>query len=215
MKRLIGFFIGLLLIVLTFAMLYFTGAIYDANKNREMGAFIMQPNNFSTARIGRPQSVDELSDRFLRDRLIGKFIHEYLYVVPDTENIKARAAVGGVLSAMVAPAVFDDWRHNVANEIEQLATDKYLRRVVVNDIVLPPNGDFWEISYETRTYAPNDMNAMPVVESGVMFLKIKMWAPGESRIRDDVHGAPLDVNAYLKRGGDPAAVFKFVVEEVK
>jgi hypothetical protein len=37
----------------------------------------------------------------------------------------------------------------------------------------------------------------------------------EKGVRDRIHGKDLDIQEYLGQGKDPAAIFKFQVEEVR
>jgi hypothetical protein len=155
--------------------------------------------------------LDRLSDKFVREKLIKKFVVEYFYATPGAENIARRARANSVMAAMSAPAVFKDWMNTEADTIEKLAGKRMLRTVGTADEIIK-KGDYWEVYYELKTWdQPNDMNAAPVVNSGVMYLRISF----EKGVRDKINGQNFDVQKYLGNGGDPAAIFKFTVDEVR
>lgn len=211
MRKILMFFAGLILLGLTFVTLYFSGALFDATNNRYINAFVFQPNNLSVDRIGRPIPVDELSDEFIRKRLIKKFIIEYFYATPDVEDIAQRTRSNSVLSAMATPLVFKEWVNGEAKDIETLAGYKSLRTVTVADEIIP-QGDYWEVRYRLKTWdTPNDMDLEPRFEDGIVYIKISF----EKGIRDQINGQDFNVNKYLKDGKDPAVIFKFKVEEVR
>lgn len=202
---------GILLLVLSFATLYFSGALLDAGGNRYIDAFVMQPNNLSTDRIGRPVPMEQLSEDFIRERLIRKFLHEYFYVNPDIENIALRTRANSIMAAISHPDVFNAWRQNEAEDIEKLATKKYMRTVGVRDEILP-RGEYYEVFYTLYTWEfANNMELAPIAENRVMYIKIAF----EKGVRETRGGGSFDVQEYLQDGGDPAAVFKFRVDEVK
>ncbi len=212
MRKVFMFFVGSLLLLLTFVALYFSGALFDISNERYIQAFVFQPNNLSNDRIGHPVPVEQLSDKFIRERLIKKFIIEYFYVTPDIENIALRTRGDSVLAAISAPGVFKEWKNTNVKEIEQMAGKKNLRTVTVKDIILPQNSDYWDVSYELKTWdESNNMNLTPSTKDGILHIKISF----EKGIRDKRSGQNFDVQKYLKDGGDPAAVFKFRVEEVR
>jgi hypothetical protein len=211
MHKLIMFFAGLILLMLTFAALYFSGALFDAGSKRQIKSFVFQPNDLSVGRIGRPIPVDELSEKFILERLIKKFVFEYFYATPDVENIAQRTRGNSILSAISAPDVFQEWKNTEAKEIEKLAGEKMLRMVRVADEILL-KGDYLEVYYELITWdEPNNMNLGPKVENAIIYIKISF---GQG-VRDRINGRKFDVQKYLNGGGDPAAIFKFTVDGVR
>jgi hypothetical protein len=205
------FFAGLALLLLTFATLYFSGALFDAGNKRYISAFVFQPNNLSAYRIGHPLPLDRLSDKFVREKLIKKFVVEYFYVTPNLANIERRARANSVMAAMASPAVFKEWIKTEADVIEKLSGKKMMRTVAVADEIIQ-KGDYWEVYYKLKTWdVPNDMDAQPVVSDGVMYLKLSF----DKGVRDKINGQDFDAQKYLGKGGDPAAIFKFTVEEVQ
>ncbi|MBD5389023.1 hypothetical protein HDR63_02090 [bacterium] len=212
MKKVIMFLAGLMILLLMFAGLYFAAAVYDAGDRFVVQPFVFQPNNLSTARIGVPASLDQMSDRTLLESLIKKYVVEYFYVTPDLENVARRTRGDGILALMSAPAVFREWKDTVGADIERMAEQDVLRRVTVADEILRPAGsDYWTVVYELKTWrTPNDMAATPTVTRGVIYLRVAFV----KELRDQMHGEPFDVRSYLMGGGDPAAIFKFQVAEV-
>jgi uncharacterized protein (UPF0333 family) len=210
-KKLFGFLIGLILIAIMGAMLFFAGNVYDAANARHIEPFIIQPNNLSTDRIGKPIAIEQLSEKFIRERLIRKFVHEYFYVMPDDENIARRTRSDSVMAAMSAPDVFREWTINMAEDITEMASKKMMRTVAIADEIIQV-GDYWEIYYELTTWdTPNNMDILPVVDTGTMYLRVA-FEPG---VRETRGGSNFDIRRYLNNGGDPAAIFKFRVDEVK
>lgn len=203
---------GILMMAMSFGALYFVSALHDAGHDMVIAPYVFQPNNLSSARIGVPLSIDQMTEGAIRDALIKKFVTEYFYVTPDSENIAKRAQRGGILSLMAGDAVYKKWSNDIAPELERMADDKMLRTVrVAKQIFKPTGSDYWTVAYELKTWEkPNDMAAEPVVDRGVLYLKIVF----EKQLRDQMHGAPFDVREYLLNGGDPAAIFRFRVDEV-
>ena len=212
MKRLILFLLGVGLFGVSIGILYFTGGVYNAANDITIQPFVFQPNNLSSARIGVPMTIDQMSDSAIMDALVNRFITEYFYVTPDATDIARRIRRGSILSYLAAPSVFRDWVDNVAPELETMAGDRMLRTVRVASQIFKPNGsDYWTVGYELKTWdAPNDMTVEPVVTRGVLYLKIAF----EKQLREQMHGAPFDVRQYLDNGGDPAAIFRFRVDAV-
>lgn len=210
MKKLIMFLAGLMLLVLMFGALYFTGAIYDAGSRTEIDTFFFQPNNLSSMRVGVPASPEELGESKVRDRLIGKFITEYFYATPDAENIARRTRPGSPMSQMTTATVFNAWQNGEAQVIQELAGKKAMRMAtVIGEIRNPVGSKYYEVDYELKTWAtPNDLSSHPSVSRGTMFLDIT-YEPG---IRESIREA--GIHKYLDDGGDPAALFKFRVNEI-
>ena len=127
------------------------------------------------------------------------------------ENIANRTRSHSVMSAMASPAVFKDWKNVEAATIEKLAGSKIFRTVSVADEILQ-KGDYWEVYYELTTWEePNNMELEPIIHGGIMYIKISF----EKGIRDQINGQDFNVQKYLNEGKDPAAIFKFKVEEVR
>ncbi len=207
MKKLMTFFFGIVLIGLMFAAMFLTGAIYDAAEKQTVEPYFFQVNNQSAMRPGAPQGYAELGNSTIRDMLIKKYVVEYFYANPDTEDIARRVAGQTALRRMSSRTVFDKWTDTEAETIQDIAENKGLRTVRVFDEIykLDDNSDYWIIEYELKTWRePNNFDVLPEITRGRIFLNV-IDAPG---VRRD-----MDVGRYLESGGDPAAVFRFRVDD--
>ncbi len=199
-----------MIILLVFTAVYFTGALFDLSGRNRVNTFVFQPSDLSSSRIGRPVPLEELSDKFVRERLIKKFVNEYFYVVPESGNVALRQRSDSVMHAMAETEVYKTWARDVTPELEDLSNKKILRRVHVIDPILKPD-NYYVVNYQLETYLPNDFKSEPIVKSGTMYLIIRF----EKGIREERAGKPFDAGKYLESGGDPSSIFKFRVEEVK
>lgn len=211
MKKLIMFLSGLALLVLTFGLLYLTGAIYDAGEKRTVDTYFFQPNNLSSQRPGEIQTPDEMGDSRILTMLVDRYVTEYFYAIPDRENIARRTRTGDTLARMSSDAVFNAWRNTTALDIQHLADEKALRTAaVIGDIVRPSGSDYWQVDYELRTWrTPNDLTVAPDVTRGTMFMKIRY----ESGLRNSI--LEYGIHKFLDNGGDPATLFKFQVTAIE
>lgn len=210
MKKLIMFLAGLVLLGLTGVAIYITGAIFDAGRRETVFPFFFQPNNLSDMRPGVPQTPEYMGDAQFMDLLVRKYITEYFYVAPDTENIARRTQSGSVLYRMSSAAVFDEWYANEAQNIQKLAENKSMRVArLIDSIFQPSGGKYWVVNYELVTWEkPNDFSVAPTVTRGTMYMDIT-YEMGMRR------GVKLDeLHDYLENGGDPAAVFNFRVNRI-
>lgn len=195
--------------ILTLVSLFLGGMIFDVAGSATVNGYILQPNNLADMRVGTPLPLDAVSDKFVRERLIKKFISEYFYVIPDAVDVAARGGAHSVMAAMSSGAVFADWKKNVLPELESLANRHVLRRVAVRDIL--PLDEYWAVGYDLTTWdSPNILGVEPVTTRGIMYLQIDF----ENGIRDEINGEVFDAGRYLERGGDPAVIFKFKVRKV-
>lgn len=210
MKKIIMFFAGLILLALTGVAIYLVGGIYDAGSNQKIYPFFFQPNNLSSQRPGVPQTPEYIGETQFMDLLVRKYISEYFYAAPDAENIARRTRADSALALMSSTAVFDEWHTNEGEIIQQLAENKSMRIAKVIDKIYQPNGSkYWVVNYELTTWEkPNDFSIQPTVTRGTMYMDISY----EMGMIDNVN---IDVlHNYLEEGGDPAAVFKFRVNQI-
>ena len=210
------FFAGTALMLMTIAMLYVTAGIFDAGDGHSIDTYFFQINGQSNMRLGYPASTRDLGSNKMRDMLIKKYVYEYLYALPDENDIKQRMtpcsivhpmAPCGTLARMSDAAVFNTWLNSEAPVIEELAAARALRMVrVIDPIVKPEGSDYWIVQYEMKTwYTPNDMTAIPETTRGQMYLVITP-DDGYNEIRPQI-----DVGDALDAGIDPAAMFRFKV----
>ena len=209
MKKLIMFLSGLLLMVLMCGALVLTGVIYDTGAKTTINTYFFQPDDNAIRRPGVPVSDLTLGADKMRERLIAKYITEYFYVTPDMSDVTRRREGRTSLRRMSLRDVFNTWLQKVAPEIEDLAKKRALRTVSLISVAPDINNKYWIVNYELRTWrTPNNFASAPDVTRGTIYLGIN-YAPG---MRDTV--GKQSVEDYLESGGDPAAVFKFVVIDV-
>ena len=209
MKKLIMFLSGLLLMVLMCGALVLTGVIYDTGAKTTINTYFFQPDDNAIRRPGVPVSDLTLGADKMRERLIAKYITEYFYVTPDMSDVTRRREGRTSLRRMSLRDVFNTWLQKVAPEIEDLAKNRALRTVSLISVTPDTNNKYWIVNYELRTWrAPNNFASAPDITRGTIYLGIN-YAPG---MRDTV--GKQSVEDYLESGGDPAAVFKFVVIDV-
>lgn len=206
MRKLISFFIGLIILAAMFAMIAGASIIYDTARKIQIETYFFQPNNMSVERVGLPMTISEIGSTKLRQMLVEKYISEYFYVIPDVANINDRMGPGSPLARMSLTSVFRQWQEQEGAYIKELAEQGAFRTVrVIGDIYKPDNSDFWTVKYEIKTwYHPNDMAEEPEIRQDVLYLGI-----------DDVYMMDfrenIDIAQYLENGGDPAAIFRFGV----
>lgn len=209
MRGIVYFLVGMLILILTLAAVVLGGLMFDVAGDARVNGYIFQPNNLAAMRVGMPLPLDAVSEKFVRERLIKRFVSEYFSVLPDPDDVVRREQQSGVMAAMAANDVFNEWRASVVPDLTNLAGRRALRRVRVNDIL--KMDEYWAVGYELITWEyPNLMGAGPVSVRGVMYLQLDY----ETGIRDEINLAPFDATAYLTRGGDPAVIFKFKVTKV-
>ena len=208
MKKILRFFTGLFLLVLTFGLIWAAAAIYDTGNKLTVDTFFFQPANLSERRPGGPKSISDIGDDEIRRMLIDKFVSEYFYVIPNSLDIENRVAGKGGLKGIVSPQVFKAWQAGEAVNIQELAAEKAMRTArVINIIPRPGVSDYWTIDYELHTWMrPNDFSVAPVVERGRLYMSL--------RYKNGLKTSD-QIGRYLETGGDPAALFKFIVTDVQ
>jgi len=213
MKKVIMFFVGFLLLISVFAILYFASLLFNAANNSSVNSFVFQPNNLSVNRIGPPIPAENIPKR-VQEKLIKKFVFEYFYIYPDVEDFALRVRKDSVLSGLSNSNVFKQWKDNQSQQMEQMTNDKMLRTVIINNngILKKEGSDYFEVHYELKTWTkPNIMGMKPEITTGVINLKTLF----ENGLREKRGGINFNINDYIKRGGNPAALFKFTVTDVK
>lgn len=213
MKKLIMFFIGLILMCLTCAMVVVGAAIYDTASMQTVDTFFFQPANLSSRRLEKPKSVDELSANEIREMLVDKFITEYFYVIPDMKNVSARIDGSVGLRRMVSKDLFNTWVSSMGTEISQMAESHMMRMARMVEMELPVDSDnWWTVTYELTTWpTPNDFTHVPEITYGTMYIKLE-FEPG---IRPMMYGEKFNLEKFLERGGDPSLIFKFRVDNIE
>lgn len=215
MQKIVMFFVGILMLGASFGALYLTGGIYDAATQIQIRPYFFQPNNSSSMRIGVPLSPREIGAGAMRDLMIKKFVNEYLYVMPDTQNMNIRKSQRGELRRMSSMDVFEKWLTTVGEQISDMTEQKMLRVVRVTDEIIKPDGsDYWIVSYEMRTWVrPNDMSTAPIVERGQMGVRLHPDTDATITNPNIINAGGL--GKYLTGGGAPSGIFKFMVTDVQ
>lgn len=210
MKKILGFFAGFLILIMTFAMLYMASIIYDTNDRVVVEPFFLRDGTVSNMSI--PKSMSDVENKKLQTWLIKKFVTEYLYVTPNKENIANRQKKGSVLYYLSTPAVFQEWNSKVAPILAEMAKDGVRQTVYVFDeIAQLPNSDYLQVDYELKTwYKPNDMTETPKVTRGTLYINIGKFANNPIELRTPVE----KVYKKLLEGIEPAIVFVFNVTSV-
>ena len=215
MKRIVLILTGIFMMITMLGLLFFSGAIYDAEKKYSVDTYFFEPDSQSARRVLPPASVDSIPSKMLRNLIIARFVNEYFYVIPDVNNAEKRTEfedVDGKVTALwgLVPTgkkmVCKNWAKNVAPEIKQLAEKMALRMVRISKISESESGHL-VIEYELRTwYNPNNPMAKPVVTNGELYLSVTS---------DPVRMEQTEeVLQRLKEGVDPVSAFKFNILDV-
>lgn len=211
-KKIFGFLLGLILMALTLAMLWLAGAIYDTSKRLTVDTYFFQPAPLAQDRMETPLTPEQLGPDTMRRMLVERFVTEYFYVIPDTADVQQRMK-GGMLAKISSGTVYDKWLSNTAQQISQMASDGQLRTVRVTDMSLPADGQYWTVHYEMLTWTkPNDFSVAPTFSRGTMFIDL-IYEPG-FRPTQYRGGPKLNIGRFLDNGGDPALIFKIMINNV-
>jgi hypothetical protein len=205
---------GLMLLGCSVGMAIIGGQFFNTSEQISVNAVILQPGDLSRDRLPTPVSLDKIDDDFIRENLIKKFVYEYFYAVPDTENITQRMRGDGTLARMCNSEVFSQWLKNTAPKIQELSSGNILRHIHINSVSLPADSIYYVIDYDIETFsASNDVLRAPyVMRNNIMTLNISYE---HGIIEKFANGTEFDVKQYLENGGDPANIFKFRVNEVR
>ena len=208
MRRLLGYFVGLLIMLGVFASLYLAGAIYDTSDRVVIQPYFLRQGLLATDQVGNPKTLSEVQNKKLKNWLLQKYVHEYLYIDPDDANTEARMTRASPLGYMSTAAVFEKWQKGMGQTILESSAKGIRRTVYVYDEILsdPTNSDYLQVDYETKTwYKPNDMTEVPTVKRGTMYLNVTYTGELKNPIEN--------VQNALRNGTDPSVVFVFYVND--
>ena len=214
------FFFGLILLALTVAMLFLASAIYDTREKQSVNPYFFQTNELSTQRPGAPVRASSMGETAMREMLIKKYVTEYFYAIPDTDNVEIRTLGTSTLARMSGGTVFNDWIRGEAVGIQAMAENHMMRTVAIDgQIYKPEDSDYWIVPYVLKTWTvANDMLLAPQITHGTLLLDVS-YEPG---IREVIDGKTFDIGKYLKHsynkseiGYDPAVIFKFKVKRLE
>lgn len=213
MKKLLAFFVGLILMCLTFGMVWVGAAIYDTASKQTVDTFFFQPANLSSQRIGVPAALSDLDGEKIREMLVDKFITEYFYVIPDLNNVESRLKGATGLRWMSSANVFQQWAETIGPEITKMAEERKMRMARLIEMELPENSDnWWTITYELTTWeTPNDLLRAPLITLGTMYIKLE-FVPG---VRPMMYGEKFNLGKFLEQGGDPSLIFMFRIDAIE
>lgn len=207
MNRLRSFFIGILLLAIVVAGVFFVVLTYRADEQTHIESYIFQMDNNVQSRVGPLQDIKDIPEQELRDKLIQKYVAEYFKVIPGGITTEQQ----NIIQDLSKKDVYKKWSGGEAKTIETMSQNKMFRNVWVNPEyirILPLEESGWyEIPYVMRTWAEsNNMNSEITDESGTLFLRIRF----EKGLQPDI-----DVRKHFKEGKNPATLFKFKVLDIR
>ena len=210
MKKILGFFTGFLILLMTFVMLYFASAIYDTNDRAHVEPFFLRDGTVSNMEV--PKSMTEVENKKLQTWLIQKFVTEYFYVTPNIADIEKRQIKRSPLYYLSTPSVFKEWKDNIAPILTEMANKGERQTVhVFDEIVKIPDSNYLQVDYELkRWYKPNDMAEVPEVTRGTIYISVQ-HAGAAIKVKTPIKA----VHKELIKGIDPAVVFVFRVDSVR
>lgn len=213
MKKLITFLSGLLLLLIMFAALFLSGAIYDTGEKTTIEPHFFQPNEYFMQRPGAPVTPFDLGADRMRNMLIERFVTEYFYVIPDINDLITRSTTSSLLYRLSTDTVFNNWKTNVLPTLQQMAEDKKLRTVHIKNITkAPEQTDYWIVEYDLITWEKsNDLSIIPNVTTGQLYLRI-LYEEGLREYEDARH--KKTILSVLESGADPAVAFKIIITGV-
>lgn len=206
-------FVGFGLLVVMLGLIFFTGAIYDAENKHSIETYFFEPNNRSGERVDVPIAPTNMTQNYLRERIIEHFLHEYFYVVPDENNARARTQnfrdtnnTQTMIGAMTNSSVQKQWQEKIAPQIMNLAERHGFRTVQLLNISESESGHL-VVDYKLKTWdTPNNVMLRPVETVGRMLLNVSKQpiqvVQTETTLR------------LLQKGTDPVAAFSFGIQDV-
>ena len=205
--------IGFCMLVVMLGLVFFTGAIYDAENKNKIETYFFEPNNKSSDRISIPLSPDNMTQNALREKIVEHFLYEYFYVIPDENNARMRTmdfrntdGTPTPLCAIVRERARTQWATNVGPDIMDLATKHGMRTVELLGISESESGHL-VVDYKLKTWnQSNDVLARPIETTGRLLLYIENKPITVKQTQET-----LD---YLQRGVDPVSAFDFYIHDV-
>lgn len=224
MKKQVAFLITILTIAVMLVAMLVAGAIYQTGNKMTVVPYFFQRNNLPVGRPGVPASPDDLGanakdyqNSKMYQRLLERYVTELFYVTPDTTALETRKDPRtSPLRHMSTSKVFNQWLDIIAPEITEMVNNKVLRTVKLVAIEDVPGIDddieYKKVEYELKTWTkPNDMNAVPEVSRGVVYLQV-VYNPGLRQEMQQSTG--MSITKYLEKGRDPAGAFRFGVTDI-
>ncbi len=208
MNSLKSFFMGILLFAITFATIFLTVLIYNANKQISIETYIFQMDDTSLQRPGPLENMNKMSPEAVRNKLIQKYVAEYFKVIPVDNNVNQETNI----EKLSSKEVYLQWLGGEANIIKDMAQHKMFRNVLADSLIILPtkDPDLFEVRYVTRTWQESNNMVAPVVDN---FGKVLLQISFEPGLKQDVD--IKRIRKMLEKGGNPAILFKFRVENIQ
>ena len=207
--------IGFCMMLVMLGMVFFTGAIYDAENKNKIETYFFEPNNKSSDRISIPMSPDNMTQNALREKIVEHFLYEYFYVIPDENNAQMRTTAfrntdGTETPLMgdrlVSPGVSKKWAATVGPEIMELASKHGLRTVELLGVSESESGHL-VVDYKLKTWnQSNDVFARPIETTGRLLLYVENQPIVTKQTQDALE--------RLQNGTDPVSAFTFKIRDV-
>lgn len=216
MNKIVSFFSGLFLLIMTFIIVVLVALVYRANERSSIKSYIFQVNNMANQRVGELQDINDISAEDLRNKLIKKYVSEYFKVIPGEQNVENRS----VLYELSGYDAYKQWKNGEAQTIAKMSAKNMFRIVhVYDDDITTLNRPvdynytdeierpvYYSVRYYTETWTEtNKMATEPIKEQGTIYIEA-IFRPG---IRKD-----KDVQKYLQEGKNPVGLFRFEVTNI-
>ena len=216
MNKIKSFFVGIILLIITFIIIVLGALLYRANERASIKSYIFQTNNFANQRVGELQNINDISPEDLRNKLIRKYVTEYFKVIPGDTEVENRS----VLRALSSGSAFKQWQKSEAKTIAQMSAQNMFRIVHVyddgiatlnrptdynyNDDIVKPL--YYSVRYYTETWtASNKMASAPIKEQGTIYIE----AAFQTGLNENIN-----IQKYLQAGENPVRLFKFKVTNI-
>ena len=213
MKKLIKIFAGLMIMVLIIVSIHVCIQIYNYASSQKIQSVLIQPSVLWQNRIESPIPLAKISDTYIRNQLISRFVSEYLSINPDTEELNSRDNKNtGTMRYTASSNVIAGWTKYVKPELIRLANNKIMQQVVIDTKNIELRGDYFVVPFYMKTWnSPNNLDANPMISSKrEMYLKLYF----NKKVRTQVGNKSFNAGAAMDKGLPPFAIFEFVVVEV-
>ncbi len=203
-NKLKSFLMGMALIAIIVADVFFVVLTYRANEQTTVDTYIFQMDNETKNRVGPLQNIDDMSPEVLRDKLIQKYVADYFKVFPGTVTLEQNNTIRMLSSA----EVYKKWSDSEAKNINNMAAKKMFRNVCVSPEHIRPLDRYglFEVPYTIRTWLEsNNMNS-DIKDEGVLYMRI-WFEPGVD--------PEINIRQYLQEGKNPAGLFNFQVLDIR
>lgn len=212
MNKFKAFFGGLILIIVTFAIVFVTVLMYRANSQLSVETYIFQMDNSANQRVGPLQDINTMRPEGLRNKLIQKYIAEYFKVIPSSSSNNQNAGItvqGSNIVALSSPDVYNKWLESEAKTINEMSKTKVFRNVwVAPENIKPAKApDWFEVQYVTKTWSESNNMSIPVIDDFGTVMMHVIFKPGFNPNKN--------IRKSLENGENPAKLFMFKVIDIQ